>query len=163
MTDQIGGGYAAFGTILAYGDGEAVEEFTAVAWVKDISGPSISRETIETTNHQSPNRMAQFVASLSDGGEVTFDVNLNPGDATHDATTGLFAMLSETQPRHWRLIFPIESVTPGQYYGYAFPALVSGFQPGAPVKDVLNASITLKVAGAVTQGAYTVDDIYGLS
>lgn len=149
--------YAAFGTILAYGNNESPsEEFTRVAQVRDIGGPSMSRETIDVTHHASPGMVAEFLASLADGGEVTFDVLLDPGDASHDQTTGLMALMGETQPRNWRLITPAESETPDQYYGYGFRALVTGFKPGAPVKEALTASITLKVAGQVTQSTYAV-------
>lgn len=157
MADQ----YDAFGTILAVGNGETPsEEFTEIAQVKDISGPSMSRETIDVTNHQSPGGFAEFLASLADGGEVTFDVELDPGAATHDGTTGLLYLMGEKTRRNWRLIFPVASTTPGEYWGYAFSGLVTGFSPSAPVKGSLKASITIKVAGAVTEGSFSTASLY---
>lgn len=143
--------YTAFGTILAYGNSETPsEEFTKVAQVKDISGPSMSRETIDVTNHQSPSGYAQFLASIADGGEITFTVEYDPQDGSHDQTTGLLKLMGETVTRNWKLIFPVE-VTTGQYAGYTFKGIVTGFSPAAPVKGSLTADITIKVAGAVTQ------------
>jgi predicted secreted protein len=151
--------YTAFGTILAFGDGEESESFTTVAQVKDITGPNMSRETIDVTNHQSPAGFAEFLASIQDGGEVTFTVEYDPGDATHDQDTGLLALMGETTRRNWRLIFPVESSTPGEYEGYEFEAILTGFSPSAPVKGSLTADITLKVAGAVTQDTFTVAEL----
>lgn len=153
--------HSAFGTILAVGNGETPsEEFTEIAQVKDISGPSMSRETIDVTNHQSPGGFAEFLASLADGGEVTFDVELDPGDSTHDGTTGLLYLMGVKTRRNWRLIFPVASTTPGEYWGYSFSGLVTGFSPSAPVKGSLTASITIKVAGAVTDGSFSTASLY---
>ena len=147
--------YAAFGTILAFGNNETPsEEYTKLAQVKDISGPSITRDTIDVTNHGSPSGYSEFLASLKDGGEVTFDIEYDPADPTHDDTTGVMALIDENTPRNWRLIFPVAAVS--GYHGLQFKALVTGFQPAAPVKGSLTSSITLKVAGAVAQGDYPV-------
>lgn len=145
----------AFGTILAYGNSETPsEEYTKVAQVKDISGPSMSRETIDVTNHDSPSGFAEFLASIADGGEITFTLEYDPDDASHDQTTGLLKLMGETVTRNWRLIFPVEAVT--GYHGFQFAALVTGFATNAPVKGSLTADIKLKVAGAVTQGDYAI-------
>lgn len=147
--------YTAFGTILAVGNGETPsEEFSEIAQVKDISGPSMSRETIDVTNHQSPSGYNEFLASVIDGGEVTFTVEYDPEDSTHDQTTGLLYLMGLTTTRNWKLIFPVETVTPGTYECLNFAALVTGFNPNAPVKGSLTVDITLKVAGAVTQSSY---------
>ena len=152
--------YAAFGTILAYGNSETpTEEFTKVAQVKDIKGPSMSRDTIDVTNHQSPGGYGEFLASFADGGEVTFTVEYDPGDVTHDQTTGLLKMMGETTRRNWRLIFPVVTNTPGTYRGLQFLAIMTGFSPSAEVKGSLTADITMKVAGAVTQGTYVVSSL----
>jgi hypothetical protein len=121
--------YTAYGTILAYGNSETPsEEFTELAQVKDISGPSMSRDTIDVTNHQSPSGFAEFLAGLADGGEVTFTIEYDPEDPTHDQTTGLLAFMSETTRRNWRLIFGRSG--PGRRVcGYQFVALVTGFTP----------------------------------
>jgi hypothetical protein len=151
--------YTAFGTILAYGNSETPgEEYTKVGKVKDINGPSASRDTIDVTNHDSPDGYEEFLASLANGGEVTFPVEWDPEDASHDQTTGVYSLMEETVTRNWRLIFPIEStVTPGQYHGFQFKALVTGLSgPHGPVKGSVTLDVTLKVSGKPTQGTYAV-------
>ena len=144
--------HTAFGTILAFGNGESPsEEFTSLGRVKDIKGPNITRETIDVTNHASPSGYAEFLASLADGGEVSFTVEYDQNDPTHDQTTGLLYLVGLTTTRNWRLISPVESTTPGEYNGLGFAALVTGFAPNFPVKGSITADVTLKVAGAVSE------------
>ena len=139
MTDAVSG----FGTLLQLGDGADPEVFTTIAEVKDITGPGLEADTIEVTNHSSPGAWREYIAGLLDAGEVTFDVNYLPGDATHDATTGLQANLLARSVDSYRLTWPTaDTVT--------FPAFVTGFETGAPVDDALSASVTLKVAGEPT-------------
>jgi len=141
--------HVAFGTILAYGNDETPsEEFTKIGQVKDISGPNMSRDTIDVTNHDSPNGYKEFLASLRDGGEITFAVEYDPGDPTHDQDTGLLYLFGKNTRTNFELIFPVASDT--DFWGYTFTGLVTGFAPSAPVDGSLTADITIKVAGAVT-------------
>jgi hypothetical protein len=142
--------HVAFGTILAYGNGETPsEEFTKIGQVKDISGPSMKRDTIDVTNHDSPDYTKEFLASLADGGEVAFSIEYDPGDSSHDQTTGLLYLIKKKTRTNFELIFPVESST-GLYWGYTFEGLVTGFDPKAPVLGSLTADVTIKVAKAVT-------------
>lgn len=143
--------HAALHTILAYGNGEVGEEFTKVAQVKDIDGPGITRDTIDVTNHDSEG--LEFLASLQDGGEVTFDIEFDPADPSHDQTTGLMALMEETTRRNWRLISPVLD-SGSDYHGLAFAAMVTAFKPKFPVLGSMTASITLKVSGKVTQDSF---------
>ena len=144
----MGEEYAAFGTILAMGDGEDPETYSAIASVKDIDGPSRTRDTIDVTNHQSPNKMKEFKASLVDGGTVTFTCGFDPGDSTHDDTTGLEYKLTETDPTNFKLIYPVPATV--GFWGYSFPGLITKITPKAPVAGELTSDIEIKVAGAVS-------------
>ena len=137
--------HAAFGTILAMGDGGEPETFTEIGSVKDIDGPSRTRDTIDVTNHQSPNMTKEFKASLSDSGTVTFTVGFDPADSTHDDLTGLESKLAETDPTNFKLIFPVAASV--GFWGYAFSGLVTKITPKAPVSGELTADIEIKVSG----------------
>lgn len=145
--------HVAFGTILAYGDGENVETFTKIGQMKDISGPNMSRDTIDVTNHDSPGGYREFLASIRDGGEITFAVEYDPGDSTHDQDTGLLYLFGLDVRTNFQLIFPVES--DNGYWGYTFSGLVTVFFPKEPVDGSITADITIKVGGAVT----LVDDL----
>lgn len=148
---------AALGTILAVGDGATPEVFTKIARVKDIDGPSMSRDTIDTTHQLSTGGTKEFLASLADGGEVTFDIGYNPSSATHDQTTGLLKFMGETTTRNWKLVFPVAGAT--GFWGYNFKGMVTKFAAKAPVAGELTASITIKVAGNITQADIDIDEI----
>lgn len=154
MTDDA---HAALGTILAVGDGATPEVFTKIARVKDIDGPSMSRDTIDVTHQLSSGGVKEFLASLADGGEVSFTVGYNPTSASHDQTTGLLAFMGETVTRNWQLVFPVTGVI--GFWGLAFAGVVTKFATKAPVAGELTADITIKVAGNVTQTDIDVDDI----
>lgn len=133
-------GIDAFGTQFKRGDGAGPEVFTALANVSNISGPSLTRNTIDVTAHDSPDAWMEFVGGLKDGGEVTVDVNYDP--SAHDA---LVADLSDEDPRNYQIVFPDPDTTT-----WAFPGILTGFQPSAPIDDKLSASLTYKVAGKPT-------------
>lgn len=140
-----------YGVILAYEDGAS---YRRVGYVKDVNGPGMKRDVVDVTNHDSPNGFKEFLAGLADPGEVTFTINFDPTNASHNQTTGLMALLSEVTTRNWQLIMPIDASS-GKKWGYTFAALVTGFEPKGPVEEAITADVTLKVAGAVTLAEIT--------
>lgn len=131
-------GINGFGTELQRGDGTApTEVFTAIGNTTNISGPGLSRETLDMTTHGSPDGWMEFLGGLKDAGEVSVDVNYDP--AKHDM---LVADFEDDKPRNYRLVFPDTAATT-----WAFKAILTGFEPEAPVDDKLAASLTFKVTG----------------
>lgn len=131
-------GIDAFGTQLLRGDGGTPEIFTAIANVTSISGPGLSRETIDVTAHDSPDGWMEFVGGLKDAGEVSADINYDP--SKHDT---LVADFDDDEPRNYQLVFP-DGTT------WSFAAILTGFEPEAPYDDKLAASLTFKVTGKPT-------------
>lgn len=137
--------YAAFGTLLKLGDGASPEVFTTIAGVTNVGGPALGLDTVEVTSHDSTDGWEEFVGGILRSGEVSLDINYDPAGVTHDATTGLIADMVARTVRNFELIFPDDVATT-----WDFAALVTGFEPGAPVDDKLSASVTLKVTGVPT-------------
>lgn len=136
----------AFGTLLKTGDGATgVEAFTTIAEVQNISGPSLSLEMLEVTNHSSTAGWKERIGGLLDGGEVTFDVNFVPTNATQNYSAGLIHDMVNRTVRHCKVVFPDTGATT-----WAFSALVSKFVPKAPVNGELKASVTLMITGQPT-------------
>ena len=127
------------------GDGATPEVFTTIAELLDVDGPELTADSVETTHQESPNGWREFMAGLKDGGEVSFDLNHNPDNATHDASTGLVAELKNGVTRNYRVEFP-----PPSSKAWVFPAFVTEFSPAGPLADRQTASVTLKVAGEPT-------------
>jgi predicted secreted protein len=136
MTDAI----HAYGTLLqrvtAVGPPVVAE---TVGEVKDISGPGSEKDTIEATNHSSPDGYKEYIGGLKDGGEVTFDVNFVPDDALSQSLLDEF---EASVTADYRLLFPETS-------SMTFSGFLTGFEVAAPVDDVLSASVTIKVTGPV--------------
>lgn len=134
--------FSSNGTVLKIGDGATpTEGFTAIAEIKDIKGPSASVGTEEVTHQGSS--AAEFVATVLDNGEVTFDVNLDPTDTTHAA---LYDGMEAKELTHFQLILTDDGATQ-----YNFAAYITKFERDMKVKGVLGASITLKISGAITE------------
>lgn len=138
-------GMSGFGTLLKIGDGGGTEVFTTIAEVYDIGGPSMSTDTIDVTNHSSPSAVREFVASLTDAGEVTFSVNFLPTNPTHNPSTGLIRDMLNRTKRNFQLVWPDTAHTTWQVR-----ALITAFEPSAPIDDKLSADVTLKVDGVPT-------------
>ena len=131
---------AAFGTQFQIDNGGS---YTTVAYVRDISGPSFSMDTVETSSHGSSGGWRTFVPGLIDGGEVSLDLLFDPSEATHMNSTGLLSELTGRTIEGFKIIWP-DSIT------FTFNGLVTGFEPGAPFEDALTGSATIKVTGAIT-------------
>lgn len=122
-----------------------VATLTDIAGVRDISGPSMSADTIEVSSRD--NIWKEYVAGQRDGGEVTFDLVYDPDSATHLATTagGLAKDLMAGTTQAFKLKFA--DTTPATA---TFSAIVTKFTPKAPYNGLQSADVTLKVTGAIT-------------
>lgn len=135
-------GLNGFGTSLSRDNGVT---FDPISNITSVSGPGISRETIDVTAHDSPNGWMEFVGGLIDGGEVSADINYNPGAmvGATNVTTTLLADVENPDPVVYEIAFPDGSK-------FSAPLLITGFEPEAPYDDKLAASLTFKVAGKPT-------------
>lgn len=111
-----------------------------IAAVRDIEGPGLAVDTIEAHDRDGGG-WKEFMGGLKDGGEVSFDIAYDPAEDTHDGGTGLVSWLGAT--KDWRMALPAS-------VNWDFSAILTTFQPTAPLNDLFTASITLKVTGAPT-------------
>lgn len=133
--------YSAFGTALTKGTYPGVE----VAQVTNISGPGISLDTVDVSEHDGDG-WEEHIATILRSGTVTLDIVYDPSENTHkNASGGLLYDLTQRTAGKWNLVFP---TTPTKYF--TFTAYVTGFTPSAPVDGALTASVTLKPTGLVT-------------
>lgn len=131
------------GTLLKIGDGQGSESFTTIAEVLDITGPQYELATEEVTNHDSGG-WREFVPTLLDGGEITFDLNYYSAVTQDQLETD---MLARTK-RNFKVVFPLPAAGTDTR---AFAAYVTGVEVQAPVEGVLKMSLTLRTTGAVTK------------
>lgn len=117
-----------------------------VAEVKSIDGPQLAAEAVEATHLKSKNGFREYVGGIKDGGEITLTINFIMSNATHGAGAGILAdwNADAVMPTvTWDLVWPNGSV-------WTFPAIQTGWSSGAEVDGILEAEITLQVAGAPT-------------
>lgn len=130
--------FSTFGTLVKYGDGASPEVFTTVTELKDITPPDFSVEDIEVTQQASTSGYKEYIPGLSDGGEVSWDMNWVPGTTSHTM------MLTKVGAAacNWRIVYP---TTAG--YRWAFKAYVKSVNFKAPLSGTSEATVTLKVTG----------------
>jgi len=136
---------SSFGADLQMSDMAATPVFTSIAEVKDLNGLGLQQATAEVTNQSSAGRFREFIATVIDGGEIAFEINYVPTNATHDASTGLVSVLESGVTTNFKLIFPDATSTTWDFAG-----IVTGFEPSAPVDGAMAASVTIKVSGQPT-------------
>lgn len=135
---------AAFGIVLNIGDGETpTEGFDPIANVMDISGPGLGLDTEDVTTHDSTAGFEEVVPTILRTGEVSLEIAYDPGDGTHDDTTGLIKKLDDKTLTNFQLVFPDTTE-------WDFAAYVTGFEPSGSVDGALTASVKMKVNGQPT-------------
>jgi hypothetical protein len=128
--------YGAYGTVLKRGA-------TTIAQVVNIDGPSMKKETIDTTHLTTTNRWRTHISSLRDGGEVTFELFFDPVDSGHEALEDDFA--GDAAPTTFSIVWSDAAPTT-----WSFAAMVVEISPKAPLGEALKGSYKLKVSGPVT-------------
>lgn len=117
--------------------------FTTVAEIVDSAGPSFEQAT-----HDAPSQDITWmkkVAGLVTAGELTFDVNFIPKDATHDDSTGLLSLIGLQYTTGWQLVY--NDAGAGTASSWALDAYCVGFNQDVPVDGILKSSMTLQLNG----------------
>lgn len=117
-----------------------------VAEVLSITPPSASRDTVDTTTHDSTGDYREFISNLIDAGEATILVNHNPGstDDLHIQSAFAAGLL---------IAFAIDLNKPVGSSGSAQrrtsgTCIVSQYAPAdVVIDDKMTATLTLKVSG----------------
>lgn len=136
-------GKDAFGTQFLR-DTTGAGAFSVIANVTDISGPSRSRESIEVTAHDSPDKYREFIKGLKDGGEVEITLNYDPGAASH---TALDADFEEDDLRDYQVV-----ILPGDAdeHTWEFSALITDLGDEYPTEGQMERTATFKISGKPT-------------
>ena len=138
-------GVIGLGTLLKIGDAASPEVFTAIAEVKDITGPGLSTEFVEFTHQQSDSGYREYKPTFKMSGDITFACNFLPDNATQGfSSTGLLKDYEDKTLRNFQLLFPDTGSTLA-----SFSAYVANIQPSAPLSGPLAINVTLRVTGPV--------------
>lgn len=118
---------------------------TPIAQIMDISGPQLSTDTDEITNHSSPDHTEEFIATIKRTGEVTFPLVFNPENTGH---ADLQTAWDERTKDAYVMTYPDETGTADAGASWDFYAYVTGFANSAPVNGHLAADVTLRITGS---------------
>lgn len=131
----------------------ATSGYDTIAEIVDITGPSLSSDTVDLTSHDSfsgEGGWEEHAATVLRSGDVTFDINYVPTNDTHStysgnttpgsgAAPGLLYIMENKTAETFQLEFPDTTGTT-----WDFSALVTGYEPAMPHDGSLDASVTLK-------------------
>ena len=132
MTAQIG-----YGASFNRGDGNSPTVYNSIGEVLSINGPGMGRDPVETTHMTSTERWRTFIGGLKDGGEVSLDLNFDPGAA---ANTSLLSDLNTNTAQDYQVAWSDGSL-------WTFSALLTAYEPTAPIDDRMTATATFKISG----------------
>lgn len=102
---------------------------------RDFTLPSESTGTEDASHMHSPNRVQEFIDTMTDPGELSFDMNLVPG-----SESDRYLMSTRGKRLNWWYTFP----SGHQFIGIG---LRTGYEKSAPHNGRMDASVTLKVSG----------------
>lgn len=111
---------------------------TPIAEVTSITGPNMSRTTIDTTHLNTTDGYMQFITGLKDAGDLSFTINF-----TSDEYDKLRQDFEGDQAKDYSLSLPEGTVI--EFSGY-----VTELPLSVPVNDRVTADITIKISGKPT-------------
>lgn len=113
--------------------------FTAVAEVRNITGPGMTRDFIDVTNLDSTGGFREFITGFRDGGELTFSMNFS--FAGYDA---LFTDYSSDDSVNYQVVLGDTGATTLDFAGY-----VTNLPLNVVPDDAVTVDVTVKITGAV--------------
>jgi hypothetical protein len=141
MADVVTG----FGATVSFKIGAAAPVVLAEVISLGLPNPQVS--DVEATHFNSPGRAREYIQGLIDNGEIPIGINYDAGSATDDQ---VLLALAATEPIEVVISIPTFSGTDQEF---TFPGIVKGYERNIPLDDRMTALITVRVAGAVDQGA----------
>jgi len=139
----MGNAVAGLGTIFYRWDASASSgagAWTAMGDINSLSGPSPTKDTIETTTLDTTGGYKTFIGSLKDPGTVSLSMNFVR--ATYEQMKDDFESSSTF---NYKIALPDAANTIIE-----FTALVTEIPMDIPIDDKITVSVTLKISGQFT-------------
>lgn len=134
---------SAQGITLAVSPTGSPQVFATIPEIMTISGPSGKANIIDATDLSSTGK--EYKVGLKDEGELNCEIGYIPDNAVHAA---LRAAFSAATLKLFRLTFTDTApATIWEFQGY-----VSGFSVSLGVDQLVKASVSVKITGAITEG-----------
>lgn len=130
----------ASGTLIKLSNNSSSPTFTTIPESMKIGCPNCKFDLLDVTAHDSAGFFKQYIPGLSDGENVTDEINFVPTNTIHtQIRTDAYA----------RTLDAFEIIFPGSGSGdqIAFNAYITSYPATADVGQVLRATMTAKVTG----------------
>lgn len=114
--------------------------YTAIAEINSISGPNITRSTIDVTSLDSTNGYREFISGFRDGGEVTLEMNF-----TRDGYLDMKTDMDSDDAVTYQIVLSDTGATTFEFEAYA-----TNVGMAVPTDDKVTASVSLKIDGEIT-------------
>ena len=112
----------------------------SVAEVNSISGPNMTRDTIDVTSLDSTGGYREFIGGFRDGGEVTLNMNF-----TRNGYDDFLVDFQASTTQSYSIELPDTGTTT-----FSFTGIVTSLGTGVPMDDKVTADVTIKISGQVT-------------
>ena len=132
--------FSGVGAEFRRGDGASSENFNKIAEVNSITGPNMSRETIDVTSLDSTDGYREFIASFRDGGEVALAMNF-----TRQGYEDMKTDFESDDSVNYQIDFNDDENTL-----FDFAAYVTALGSTITTDDKVTAEVTVKITGPVT-------------
>ena len=135
MSGSIG-----FGALFKHDSGAGT--YVTVANVTKIRPYGLKADSIDISDHESPNRYREKTAGMLESGSVSIDLNYDQDEATHQ--------LMETTlgtSKNYRIVFP------GTARTATFAGFIESVTPELPFDNKMTCSVNIVISGKVTWAA----------
>ena len=129
MTDAIAG----VGTVFT-------RDSVAIAEIRNITGPGMTRDFIDVSNLDSTGGYREFIAGFRDGGELTFSMNFTIG-----GYDDLLLDYESESVQSYELILPDSGTTT-----FSFSGFVTNLPLNITPDDAVTVDVTIKISGQVS-------------
>ncbi len=138
------------GFLLDYENPDTPADWVHVGQVTTMDGPGEATDEFEVTNQDSEGAFREFVPTLQDGGNVTFDVI---GNISDEGQTALAELKHDRAVLNWRILFPEDS--DGIVGVVYFTGFLNNLGNTFPLDGAWTRSTSIRVTGPVTYDIYS--------
>ena len=131
------------GTTMEMSDVASPATYASIGQVRSIAGPTVKPNIVDITTHDTPGFWRRKLAVLIEAGTVSFDINFDQADATHNFLTGIWNQMIGLLLSGFRNVFPNSAGT------LTYPGYVGQHEFAAPVDNVLTAKIQIAITDAI--------------
>jgi hypothetical protein len=125
--------------------------YTSIGQIRDLSGPTISRNSIEVADRSSTNYYNDYLGGRVDAGSISFGLTWDPvNDTTHGQTTGTGLLADFETDQCTQATWQWQLDGCGGTMTFTFAGFVESFDIDAPFEDMVTAEVGIKISGKPT-------------